>query len=121
MMPSTSQSLRRNDAAAVLITALAAGAGPPAKRIATRRREVFFFSGVESGLAMIGLVDKQWTAQQTRIVGHAVAAGQGKQQPQKPQINYSRHLSLRGVLRRRRRRYSFDPEPEATAATIRTA
>ena len=29
--------LRRNDAAAVEITALAAGAGPPAKRIATRR------------------------------------------------------------------------------------
>src|SRR5262245_45296588 len=30
-------SLRRNEAAAVEMTALAAGAGPPAKRIATRR------------------------------------------------------------------------------------
>src|SRR4051794_18455134 len=36
-MPTTSMPLRRNEAAAVEITALAAGAGPPANRIATRR------------------------------------------------------------------------------------
>ena len=38
MMPTTSMSLRRNETAAVEITALAAGAGPPAKRMATRRK-----------------------------------------------------------------------------------
>jgi hypothetical protein len=37
-MPMTSTLWRRDDAAAVEITALAAGAGPPANKIATRRR-----------------------------------------------------------------------------------
>ena len=37
MMPRTSMPCRRNEAAAVEITALAAGAGPPANRMATRR------------------------------------------------------------------------------------
>src|SRR3954452_23143442 len=36
-MPTTSIPLRRNETAAVEITALAAGAGPPANRMATRR------------------------------------------------------------------------------------
>src|SRR5260370_12556206 len=36
MMPITSMLFRRNETAAVEITALAAGAGPPAKRIAAR-------------------------------------------------------------------------------------
>src|SRR6516225_7245922 len=36
-MPKTSMPWRRNEAAAVEITALAAGAGPPANKIATRR------------------------------------------------------------------------------------
>src|SRR5271157_5137173 len=36
-MPKTSMSLRRKADAAVEITALAAGAGPPAKRMPTRR------------------------------------------------------------------------------------
>jgi hypothetical protein len=36
MIPKTSMPFRRNVAAAVEITALAAGAGPPAKRMATR-------------------------------------------------------------------------------------
>src|SRR5438067_9280575 len=53
MMPTTSISFRWKAAAAVEITALAAGAGPPAKRIATRLRLVAFFDGAESGPDMM--------------------------------------------------------------------
>ena len=42
---------RRNDAAAAEITALAAGAGPPAKRIATRLKEWSGLGGGESVFA----------------------------------------------------------------------
>src|SRR5215470_6326569 len=49
-MPRTSMPWRRNDAAAVEITALAAGAGPPAKRIATRR----IGRGLRDGLGVEG-------------------------------------------------------------------
>jgi hypothetical protein len=42
MMPTTSILSRRNEAADVPITALAAGAGPPAKSIATRRILLLF-------------------------------------------------------------------------------
>ncbi len=38
--------------AALAITALAAGAGPPEKRMATRRIEVLGFEGVQSGVFM---------------------------------------------------------------------
>src|SRR5262245_23471870 len=41
-------SLRKNELAAVEITALAAGAGPPANRMATRRMWVSVFGGRES-------------------------------------------------------------------------
>ena len=42
-------SLRRNAVAAVEITALAAGAGPPANRIATRRK----LCGIRGGRAIV--------------------------------------------------------------------
>src|SRR5512135_3939639 len=45
MIPSTSTSWRRNALAAVEITALAAGAGPPANRMATRRIAVRSLGG----------------------------------------------------------------------------
>src|SRR5262245_2801927 len=45
MMPTTSISLRRTDTAAVEITALPPGAGPPANRIATRLIFEGFFGG----------------------------------------------------------------------------
>src|SRR6187549_2938004 len=51
-MPSTSMSLRKNAAAAVEMTALAAGAGPPANKIATRLSEVVFLPGPERVLDM---------------------------------------------------------------------
>jgi hypothetical protein len=41
--------LRRNEAAHVEITALAAGAGPPAKRIATRRMFDCVWGGRDNG------------------------------------------------------------------------
>src|SRR4051812_33928950 len=44
-MPTTSMPLRRNETAAVEITALAAGAGPPANRMATRRILLFAAGG----------------------------------------------------------------------------
>src|SRR4051812_40742493 len=44
-MPMTSISLRRNELAAVEITALAAGAGPPANKMATRRKLVWVLGG----------------------------------------------------------------------------
>ena len=44
-------SCRKNDTAAVEITALAAGAGPPANKIATRRMAVSVFGGRESVMA----------------------------------------------------------------------
>src|SRR5688500_5158691 len=46
-MPITSIPWRRNETAAVEITALAAGAGPPANRMATRRKGVVGFGGGE--------------------------------------------------------------------------
>ena len=55
-MPTTSMSLRRNAVAAVEITALAAGAGPPANRIATRRKLCRIFGGraiVEASVSCI--------------------------------------------------------------------
>ena len=51
-MPITSTSLRRNEIAAVEMTALAPGAGPPAKRIATRRKWWEAFGGRESDSLM---------------------------------------------------------------------
>ena len=48
----TSTSLRRNEIAAVEMTALAPGAGPPAKRIATRRKWWEAFGGRESDSLM---------------------------------------------------------------------
>ena len=44
--------LRRNDTAAVEITALAAGAGPPANRIATRRMLDSRCGGLDNVLLM---------------------------------------------------------------------
>src|SRR5580704_11044963 len=46
----TSMLLRRKETAAVEITALAAGAGPPAKRMATRRMLLCDAGGRESGV-----------------------------------------------------------------------
>ncbi len=50
----TSMLLRRKETAAVEMTALAAGAGPPAKRIATRRMLDSNIGGRESVLLMEG-------------------------------------------------------------------
>src|SRR5512146_1316651 len=50
MMPSTCRSFRKNELAAVEITALAAGAGPPANRIAARRMWVWTLGGRESDM-----------------------------------------------------------------------
>src|SRR5262245_5420309 len=62
MIPSTSISFRRNDAAAVEITALAAGAGPPANRIATRFSDALFLVGEERGPVMHRLPERDWCA-----------------------------------------------------------
>src|SRR5688500_13154886 len=48
-MPSTSMPLRKKLMAAVEITALAAGAGPPANRIATRLKSVGVCFGTSKG------------------------------------------------------------------------
>ncbi len=47
MIPTTCISLRMNETAAAEITALAAGAGPPANRIATRRKGCSTLAGRE--------------------------------------------------------------------------
>jgi hypothetical protein len=53
----TSMLLRRKETAAVEITALAAGAGPPANKIATRR----IFDGISGGLDNVLLmVSGEW-------------------------------------------------------------
>src|SRR3990167_10584547 len=52
-MPSTSMPLREKVLAALPITALAAGAGPPEKRIATRRISVSGRGGLESGVFIV--------------------------------------------------------------------
>ena len=52
-MPWTSMWLRRNDTAAVEITAFDAGAGPPANRIPTRR----MFDSVEEGPDNVLLIE----------------------------------------------------------------
>jgi len=58
MIPTTLMPLRKNEAAAVEITALAAGAGPPANKIATLRIVLSSSEGLASAsvvFAMIGL------------------------------------------------------------------
>ncbi len=45
-------SLRMNESAAAEMTALAAGAGPPANTMATRWIGVWAWAGLESGLVM---------------------------------------------------------------------
>ena len=51
-MPSTSVPSRMNEVAAVEITALAPGAGPPANRMATRRKWWAALGGRESDSGM---------------------------------------------------------------------
>ena len=58
MTPTTSISLRKNELAAVEITALAAGAGPPANRIATRRNGVAVLGGRERDIAVCPIRDQ---------------------------------------------------------------
>ncbi len=55
-MPITSMSFRRNDTAAVEITALAAGAGPPANTIATRRKLWCTFGGRDNVVVLVGML-----------------------------------------------------------------
>jgi len=53
LMPTTSILLRRKEQAAVEITALAAGAGPPANKMATLRSGDSLCGGLESGVVIV--------------------------------------------------------------------
>ena len=55
------------------MTALAAGAGPPAKRIATRFRLVDFFDGADKGLDIDFPITRQDIADMTGTTLHTVS------------------------------------------------
>ena len=65
--------LREKQLAALAITALAAGAGPPEKSIATRRIEVVGFGGLASGVFM-AVGSGQWAVGSGQCGGRLAAA-----------------------------------------------
>ena len=76
-MPKTSMLLRRNETAAVEITALAAGAGPPANRIATRRMFDSKCGGRDKVLLMessdqLSVVSCQWSVAQCAMTSSRI-------------------------------------------------
>src|SRR5205807_492621 len=107
-MPSTSMSLRRNDAAAVEITALAPGAGPPANKMATRFKVVVCFDGAARGLDIAADSRDESLVAIGPIVRHAASASQGERQSQRRPSTPSRqadaaNTTMPAVVMRQRR------------------